>query len=69
MTQAQALRYRRRAERRARKREQARETAFGLIFLLMLLLAFGWAGSMDYEDETREIAYWESQGINIVRDW
>ena len=69
MTHAQALRYQRRAALRARKAEQIREAALAAIFIFLLLVAMGITGTMDYEDEMREIAYWESQGIHIVRDW
>ena len=76
MTETQALicqrrqaRLERRQERIEQERRELRETILGIVALIFLLMAFIWAGTMDYQDEQREIAYWESQGIHIVRDW
>lgn len=46
-----------------------RNAALGLLFVSLLLLAFGFAGACDYEDERAEQAYWAERGIELERGW
>jgi len=39
----------------------------GFVILLLYLAALGWCGSLDYEDESSNLAYWTGQGIEIAR--
>lgn len=52
-----------------RARQALREAIIGMLVTLILIALFSIVGTMDYQDEQREIAYWESQGIHIARDW
>lgn len=72
MTKSQALRYERRRQeelQRQRARQALKDAIVGILVMLVLIALFAIVGTMDYEDEQREIAYWESQGIHIARDW
>ena len=72
MTTSQALRYERRRQQalqEQRARQALREAIIGMLVTLILIALFSIVGTMDYQDEQREIAYWESQGIHIARDW
>lgn len=51
----------------AMRRDQRVEFAVYAVAILIILLMFGFAGSMDYADEQREIAYWAERGIEIAR--
>lgn len=67
MSTTQAMRYERRAARAAQERRERCEMAAGIAALIVFLLAFAIAGTMDFQDEQRELAFWESQGITIQR--
>ena len=67
MTAQQALRYERRAQRELQRKQQVRETVLAILFILYIFVAFAIAGTSDFHDEQREIAYWESQGVTIHR--
>lgn len=54
---------------RQRARQALKDAIVGILVMLVLIALFAIVGTMDYEDEQREIAYWESQGIHIARDW
>lgn len=72
MTKSQALRYERRRQeelQRQRARQALKDAIVGILVMLALIALFAIVGTMDYEDEQREIAYWESHGIHIARDW
>lgn len=67
MTAQQALRHERRMQRELQRRQQVKETVLSVLFILFLLAAFAFAGTNDFQDEQRELAFWESQGITIHR--
>lgn len=67
MTAQQALRYERRRQLELQRKQRASETLLAILTLLFILAAFAFAGTNDYQDEQREVAYWESQGITIHR--
>ena len=67
MTATQAMRYQRRQARAERERQQRIETAKGIAALLLVLLAFLVAGTIEYPDGQAEVARWESQGVTIHR--
>ncbi|MBQ9317405.1 MAG: hypothetical protein IJ203_11375 [Atopobiaceae bacterium] len=69
MTAQQAMRMKRRRIQAEQQRKERIELLAGIAALIFILIAFAIAGTMDYQDEQRELAYWESQGIHIVRDW
>ena len=69
MTAQQAMRYERRRQRELQRREDIKSTVYAILVLAFIFAAFAFAGTLDYQDEQREIAYWESRGIHIVRDW
>ena len=50
-----------------RARQALKDAIVGILVTLLILAAFAFAGTMDYQDEQAEIAYWESQGITIHR--
>ena len=67
MTKSQTMRLERRAARVAQERKHAFDMAVGIATLLFILLAFALAGTSDFQNEQRELAYWESQGVTITR--
>ena len=69
MTAQQAMRYERRRQRELQRQREIKDTLMGILVILFILAAFAFAGTMDYHDEQAQLAYWESQGIHIARDW
>lgn len=69
MTTKAALRYQRRAERAARERQERTEAVKAALFGLLILLAFLLAGTADYQEEQRQIAYWADRGVTVSRGW
>ena len=67
MTAQQALRQERRQQRELQRKQQAREMFLAFLTLLLILAAFTFAGTQDYIDEQRELAYWAERGITIQR--
>lgn len=67
MTAQQALRHERRLQRELERREQARETVLAILIATLVFAAFVLAGTCDYQDEQRELAYWESRGVTVQR--
>lgn len=45
------------------------EESKAIAAIVLLFLAFLFAGTLDYEDERRELERWERQGITVIRDW
>ena len=68
MTPAQALRLERRAAKAAQERREREEMAAAIVALLLILTAFAIGGTMDFQDETRDLAYWRERGV-IVQRW
>ena len=56
MTTAQTIRYERRRAQEQREREARAYTAKAILFLVFLLVAFGIAGAVDYQDRTSDLA-------------
>ena len=69
MTTTQTLRYERRRIAIERRQQALRDAIVGILAGLLILIAFGIAGSMEYPDEQREIDQWAERGITVVRDW
>lgn len=69
MTATQTLRYERRRIALERKQQALRDAIVGILAGLLILIAFGIAGSMEYPDEQREVSQWAERGITVVRDW
>lgn len=69
MTTTQAMRLERRRRESERRAQAAKDAIIGILTGLLLVAAFGLAGTLDYPDEQRESAQWEAQGVTIVRDW
>lgn len=67
MTTTQTLRLERRRQKELERRRRIREAVEVTIFLIFALLAFGWAGAMDYQDDQAQLDYWQSQGVTIQR--
>ena len=69
MTATQATHARRISRRAMARREQRLEESKAIAAIVLLFLAFLFAGTLDYEDERRELERWERQGITVIRDW
>ena len=72
MTTSQALRKERRRQRlieEQRARQELVEAIIGIVLVLMLVAAFAYVGTTDYQDEQREAAYWAERGVTISRGW
>lgn len=54
-------------QRELQRKQQVKETVLSVLFILFLLVAFAFAGTNDFQDEQRELAFWESQGVTIHR--
>ena len=67
MTEQQALRQERIRMREELRRQRIVETIQGVVLVALLVLAFAFAGTLDFEDEQRALAFWESQGVTIQR--
>ena len=68
MSTTQAMRYRRRAARVAQERRERCEMAAGIAALVIMLVAFAIAGTMDYQDEKAQAEFWHAQGIEL-QEW
>ena len=67
ITQATGARH---VSRRAQvQRERRWEEIKTIAVIVFLMLAFMFAGTLDYQDEQREMEYWHNQGITVTRDW
>lgn len=69
MTATQTLRYERRRIALERRQKALRDAIVGILAGLLILIAFGIAGSMEYPDEQREVSQWAERGITVVRNW
>lgn len=67
MTTTQAMRLERRRRESERRAQAAKDAIIGILTGLLLVAAFGLAGTLDYPDEQREAAQWEAQGVTIAR--
>lgn len=67
MTIAQQMRLERRRRRELERKRRIREAIQITVFILLAILAFGWAGSMDYQDEVNQLNYWQERGVTIQR--
>lgn len=67
MTAQQALRYERRRRQELERRQNMRNLALVILLAIYLIFAFAVAGTMDYQDETRELALWAERGVTIQR--
>lgn len=67
MTTTQALRYERRRRREIERQRKLRETLLAILTILYILAAFTFAGTMDYYDDQRELAYWAERGVTVGR--
>ena len=65
MTTSQAMRYQRRAARVAQERRERTEKVFAIFGLLLIILAFTLAGTIDYQIEQAEIARWQERGVTL----
>lgn len=69
MTATQTLRYERRRIALERRQQALKDAIVGILAGLLILIAFGIAGSMEYPDEQHEVDQWAERGITVVRDW
>lgn len=67
MTEAQIMRYKRRAERAAKERKERLDTALGILILVLFLAAFALAGTIDREIERHDLAFWAERGVTVQR--
>ena len=67
MTSTQPLRARRSGTQTAQGRKEARETLAALVALVAIIVALVWAGTLDYQDDADQIAYWEGRGVTVAR--
>ena len=67
MSTAQALRYERRRRQELERQRRIRETILAILALAYMLFAFAVAGTLDYQDETRDLALWQERGVTIQR--
>ena len=67
VTEGQAIRARKRAERAAQVRQERRETLTALAALALIIALLAAVGTMDYQIEQQEIAYWQERGVSIQR--
>ena len=68
MTATQMMRYERRVAKAAQERREREELVAAILALLLILTAFAIAGTMDFHDEARDLAYWRDRGV-IVQRW
>lgn len=67
MTSTQYARLERRRMRAERQQQALRETVSIVVLLVFFILAFAFAGTLDYQDECRELGYWAQQGLAVPR--
>ena len=67
MTEAQVLRAERRQMVAERRRQRRIETALTILGIILAIAAFAIAGTMDYNDEMRDLAFWAERGVTIQR--
>ncbi len=63
-----AMRQARRERRAARERKERIDLAIAIVTLFLMLVAFGIAGTFDYEDEQRQLAFWAERGV-VLQEW
>ena len=51
----------------AMRKGRIRETILAILALAYMLFAFAAAGTLDYQDETRDLALWQERGVTIPR--
>lgn len=65
MSSTQAIRHERRAARVAQERAQKTETIMATVMLILAILAFAAAGTIDYQDQQAQASYWAEQGVTL----